>query len=257
VPYSALYLHSAPRLLYVFAYTAIYRFLPATSSKPSKAPSKRSRLSRMQRPIRKTVPSSSCSVSRVLQHDLFVSAWRCRDHRATQRPVVCTRTTRTCPTKRTDKGRGTGNFSALHGGSSVAQKQCLRCQPSQVKQWSGRRPSRPWSRSEALRDESNTRSSRSSAPASVSIRARHRNSTYRLCPPLMYAVESGSTGQNERILTFISGSVTYVIDSISNHCRVKIDKYIQDLLKLGPHIVHSQLVNDFFAARLGDCEAEL
>jgi hypothetical protein len=56
----------------------------------------------------------------------------------------------------------------------------------------------------------------------------------------MYAVEPASTGQNERTLAFISGFVTYVIDSISNHCRVKIDKYIQVLLKLGPHIVHSQ-----------------
>jgi hypothetical protein len=72
----------------------------------------------------------------------------------------------------------------------------------------------------------------------------------------MHPVEAGSAGQNERTLAFISGPVTYVTDSISNDRCAKIDEYIQDLLKLGPNIVHGQLVKDFFAARLGDCEVE-
>jgi hypothetical protein len=96
--------------------------------------------------------------------------------------VVCIGRTHTCPTKRIDKSRGAGQFPALHGYGSVAQKQCLRRQPSQVNQWSGRRPSRPWSGREALRDRSNTRSSRSSAPASTSIPASYGDIACQLYP---------------------------------------------------------------------------
>lgn len=141
MPYSIVHLHNLPHLLYIFAYTAIYRFLHATSSKPSKTLSRRFRRPQAQRPIRKTVPSSSCSVSRVLQHELLVSTRRCCDHRATQRPVVCTRTTHTCSTKRSDKAeeqdtsqlytdaaalRGIGHPSSAVAGEAVVWSQTIK-----------------------------------------------------------------------------------------------------------------------------------
>jgi hypothetical protein len=61
-----------------------------------------------------------------------------------------------------------------------------------------------------------------------------------------YLVEAGSCCHHECTLPFISRSVTYVTDSVSNHHHVEIDEYVQDLLKLGPYIMHSQLVQGFF-----------
>ncbi|KAH6612003.1 hypothetical protein C7974DRAFT_406804 [Boeremia exigua] len=71
-----------------------------------------------------------------------------------------------------------------------------------------------------------------------------------------YPVEAGTSGQGERTLPFMPGPVTYVTDNISNGRRANLDEYIKNLLKLGPHITHGQLVKGFFAPRQGDYEID-
>lgn len=70
-----------------------------------------------------------------------------------------------------------------------------------------------------------------------------------------YPVEAGTTG-GERTLPFMPGPVTYVTDNISNGRRANLDEYIKNLLKLGPHITHGNLVKTFFAPRHGDYEID-
>jgi len=71
-----------------------------------------------------------------------------------------------------------------------------------------------------------------------------------------YPKEAGTSGSGERTLPFMPGPVTYVTDNISNGRRANLDEYIKNLLKLGPHITHGQLVKGFFAPRQGDYEID-
>lgn len=70
-----------------------------------------------------------------------------------------------------------------------------------------------------------------------------------------YPKEAGTTG-GERTLPYMPGPVTYVTDNISNGRRANLDEYIKNLLKLGQHITHGNLVKGFFAPRQGDYEID-
>ncbi|KAF2877411.1 hypothetical protein BDV95DRAFT_625308 [Massariosphaeria phaeospora] len=71
-----------------------------------------------------------------------------------------------------------------------------------------------------------------------------------------YPLEAGTSGVGERTLPFMPGPVTYVTDNISNGRRANLDEYIKNLLKLGNHITHGNLVKSFFAPRQGDYEID-
>ena len=71
-----------------------------------------------------------------------------------------------------------------------------------------------------------------------------------------HPLEAGNVKGHERTLPYMPGPVTYVTDNISNGRRANLDEYIRNLLKLGPHIVRSNLVRVFFAPREGDYEID-
>ncbi|KAI9678231.1 MAG: bud emergence protein 1 [Caeruleum heppii] len=67
--------------------------------------------------------------------------------------------------------------------------------------------------------------------------------------------EAGNAGK-PRTLPFMPGPVTYVTDVISNGRRQNLDDYIKKLLRMPPHISECQLVQQLFAPREGDFEAD-
>ena len=67
--------------------------------------------------------------------------------------------------------------------------------------------------------------------------------------------EAGQTG-HPRTLPFMPGPVQFVTDKISEGRRENLHEYLHNLLRLGQHIVKSQLVGGFFAARGGDYEVD-
>jgi len=67
--------------------------------------------------------------------------------------------------------------------------------------------------------------------------------------------EAGQTGQS-RTLPYMPGPVQFVTDKISEGRRENLDEYLHNLLRLGPHIVRSQLVCGFFSPRSGDYEVD-
>ena len=67
--------------------------------------------------------------------------------------------------------------------------------------------------------------------------------------------EAGQTGQT-RTLPYMPGPVQFVTDKISEGRRENLDEYLHNLLRLGPHIVRSQLVSGFFSPKGGDYEVD-
>ncbi|KAF2762981.1 hypothetical protein EJ05DRAFT_418972, partial [Pseudovirgaria hyperparasitica] len=64
-----------------------------------------------------------------------------------------------------------------------------------------------------------------------------------------FPVEAGNVSGIERSLPYMPGPVTYVTENITQGRRPNLDEYIKNLLRLGTHITHSNLVRDFFVPR--------
>lgn len=67
--------------------------------------------------------------------------------------------------------------------------------------------------------------------------------------------EAGRTGK-PRTLPFMPGPLTMVNHSISSQRRANLDEYVRKLICMPPHISRSELINQLFALRAGDIEAD-
>ncbi|KAK4977441.1 bud emergence protein 1, partial [Elasticomyces elasticus] len=71
-----------------------------------------------------------------------------------------------------------------------------------------------------------------------------------------FPLEAGQVEGTPRILPYMPGPVAFVTDKITDGRRANLDEYLQELLRLGPHIAGSQLVRNFFTPREGDYEID-
>lgn len=72
-----------------------------------------------------------------------------------------------------------------------------------------------------------------------------------------FPIEAGQRAPFTRTLPYMPAPVSKVTDSITGSRRESLSAYLQELLKLPPHISKCQLVQEFFKLRVGNLERDL